>query len=156
MERVVKDRVLALLPAKDPHTAKKIPQSQRGLHILLPELQSNAGRVRDLLPQMKDLLFPETSLRSRFATGIARWSRRKRKAGRDGELAGETWERDHRGERGVGCLRGRCVGADGGKRVVRRGTDPWRQLIHVSRWAANQGVGRTGWSHSGINSWSRR
>ena len=49
MEGVVKDRVLALLPAKDPHTAKKIPQSQRRLHIFLPELQSNAGRVRDLL-----------------------------------------------------------------------------------------------------------
>ena len=36
--------------------------------------------------------------------------------------------------------------AHGGKRMVRRGTDPRRQLIHVSWWAAKQRVGRAGWS----------
>ena len=47
--------------------------------------------------------------------------------------------------------------AHGGKRMVRRGTDPRRQFIHVSRWAANQRVGRTGWSRlSSSTYWSRR
>ena len=47
--------------------------------------------------------------------------------------------------------------AHGGKRMVRRGTDPRRQFIHVSWWAANQRVGRAGWSRlSSYTSWSRR
>ena len=81
MEGIVKDRILALLPSKNPDTAKEIAKSQRGLHILLPKLQSNSGRMRDLLTQMKDLLFPKASLGSRrFSARFPGRSRRKREA----------------------------------------------------------------------------
>ena len=68
MERVVKDGILALLPSENPDTAKEIAEGQRGLHILFSKLQSNSGWMGDLLAQMKDLLFPKTSLRTRFST----------------------------------------------------------------------------------------
>ena len=81
MERIVKDRILALLPSKNPDTAKEIAKSQRGLHILLPQLQSNSGWMRDLLSQMKDLLFPKASLGSRrFSPRFPRRPRRQREA----------------------------------------------------------------------------
>ena len=78
MERVVKDGILALLPSKNPDTAKEIAKGQRRLHILLPKLQSNSGWVRDLLAQMKDLLFPKASLRTRFSASFPGRSRRER------------------------------------------------------------------------------
>ena len=150
MERVVKDGVLALLPSENPDTAKEITESQRGLHIFLPKLQPNSSWMRDLLPQMKDLLFPKASLGPRrFSAGLPGRARGKRKAGRNGKLAGEAWKGDHWRERGVGRWRStmwRSTMAHGGKRMVRRGTDPRRQLIHVSWWAAKQRVGRAGWS----------
>jgi hypothetical protein len=157
MERVVKDGILALLPSKNPHTAKEITKGQRSLHILFPKLQSNSGGMGDLLTQMKDLLFPKASLRSRFSARFPGRSRRKGEARGDRKLAGEAWKWNHGGERGVGSSRGRGGMAHGSKRMVRRGTDPRRQFIHVSWWAANQRVGRTGWSRfSASRSWSRR
>ena len=81
MEGIVKDRILALLPSKNPDTAKEITKSQRCLHILLTKLQSNSGWMRDLLPQMKDLLFPKTSFGTRrFSARFPGRSRRKREA----------------------------------------------------------------------------
>ena len=80
MERVVKDGILALLPSENPDTAKEIAEGQRGLHILFSKLQSNSGWMGDLLPQMKDLLFSKTSLRTRFSARFPGRSRRKGEA----------------------------------------------------------------------------
>ena len=90
VEGIIKNRVLPLPPAEHPDTAEEVPKSQGGLHIFLSQLKAYTSWMRDLLTQMKDLLFPEAEFRSSLYPWFpGRTLGSQGEAGWDGELTGQ-------------------------------------------------------------------